>query len=113
MASSSIVSSPERNPGARYRLTRTQILHDVQSKFANDENVTTDEFYCQYDPVPTDIRFRFDFRTHEDEEFLVVIIQPVSRETTVTSLRIKLFDDKCKLLHSWESEEPKRYKKMH
>jgi len=112
MASSSVDSNPETSSGARYRLTRTLRFNDIRSKFATRE-VLTENFSCQYDSVPTDFRMEIGFgnsnvvkeKDEIDEEYLQVAIGSKRRnDATLTSLRIELFDDRWKLLDSWEEE---------
>merc|ERR1712212_1181015 len=117
MASSSLESTPETIPGARYRLTRTLHFDNIRSKFAERKVVLTENFYCQHDPVPTNFNFEIRFgKTDEedvaDEDSFQVFLRAVSRDTTVTSYRIELFDDRFKLLKDWKVEKPVVIKQM-
>merc|ERR1712212_608360 len=109
MASSSpsaMEPSPETSQGTRYRLTRTLCFDDIPSKFAKEEIVLTDKFFCQYDPVPTvfriDVRFGTPLKDDADEKYLRVYVQSASRDATVTLFRFQLFNDKNQLLENKE-----------
>ena len=120
MASSSIESDSETNTGARYRLNHSLCFDNIRSKFAEREVILTEKFYCQYDLVPTDFRFNIRFGgtyVEPDETYvapetsLKVFVEPVSRDATVTSIRIELFDDRHTLLASRENDEPVVFEK--
>jgi len=124
-ASSSAESSPEISPGVRYRLKHTFFFNNIGILFAQRNTVLTEKFCCQDDPVPTafqaqivfektdDSRMKKKKKTEGSSEDLKVsyAVIPVSRDTTVTSLRYEIFDDTCNLLFFAEDEDPKEVKK--
>ena len=93
IANMSAERGPGESQGASYRLTRAFCFNDIRSKFSKREKLSTDTFYCQYDPFPTDFRFDVKFGGEEGGNF-GVSLAPVSRDTTLTSVQVNLYDDR-------------------
>ena len=105
----STVRSLRKSSGASYRLTRTICFDDIRHKFSRREFVSTDKFYCQYDPSPIDYKLNIEFGTKE-EGYLGVFICPVSRDATLTRVQIELYDGRCNLMTTITDNKTQEYR---